>query len=238
MTTNLPTKSAKQSFLEKAKALSKPNKVDSTKIAAALKITPKLLFSMDATASRQGSWDVAQQITSSMFDVIPGGLKIALAHHSGGELGHVTAFRDDPAFFKSEIAKVRCRAGETALCEILEEATKISRLSTLIYIGDCFEESLERAKALSEELKEKKVPCFMFIEGRDPMAQSAFNLIAEITGGAVFPFELEAVIHIKEKLDAIAAYAAGGIKMLTAKRAELPGAQALLSALSQNKKSD
>lgn len=226
---NLPEKAAHKAFLEKASALAKQK--DSSKIALALKKTPKLLFSMDATASRQPSWDVAQKITLSMFDVIPGGLKIALAYHSAGRLQTVTEFRDDAGYFKDQIAAVRCQAGNTALCEILDTACDTPGLSSLIYIGDCFEERFETAVALAQRLKEKGVPCFIFQEGDDFRAADAFKAIAEITGGAVFPFEMDSLVRVREKLDAIAAYAAGGMKLLQAKRASLPGATELIALL-------
>jgi hypothetical protein len=229
MPKNLPEKSSKRAFLDKVGALSKTK--DNSKIALALKKTPKLLFSMDATASRQPSWDVAQEITLSMFDVMPGGLKIALAYHSGGHLKAVTDFRADAAYFKDQIAGVQCEAGLTALCEILESASEIPALSSLIYIGDCFEERLDTASRLAQKLKTNGVRCFMFLEGDDGEAREAFNTIAEITGGAVFPFEQQSLVRVKEKLDAIAAFSAGGMKLLKENQGRLPGARELIAKL-------
>jgi hypothetical protein len=234
MSKNLPEKSSKTAFLEKVGALSKPK--DTSKIAVALQKTPKLLFSMDATASRQPTWDVAQEITFSMFDVIPGGLKIALAHHCGGRLQPVTEFRDDPKYFKDQIAAVRCVAGNTALCEVLDTACDIPSMTALIYIGDCFEENLDSAIHHAQKLKAKGVRCFMFQEGNDPTAHEAFNAIAEITGGAVFPFAMDSLVVAREKLEAIAAYAAGGMKLLQEKRASLPGASELIAKLDNQPK--
>jgi hypothetical protein len=226
---NLPEKSSKSAFLEKVGALSKPK--DNSKLASALKKTPKLLFSMDATASRQASWDAAQQITLSMFDVIPGGLKIALAHHGGGRLREVTEFKDDPAFFKEKIAGVRCVAGETALCEVLANAVEIPGLNSLIYIGDAFEENIGTAIETAHKLKSKGVTCFMFQEGDNPYVHEAFTKIAEITGGAVFPFSMDSLTRVRERLDAIAAFAAGGVQLLQTKRASLPAASELIARL-------
>lgn len=226
---NLPEKSSKSAFLEKVGALSKPK--DSSKLASALKKTPKLLFAMDATASRQASWDVAQEITLSMFDVIPGGLKIALAHHSGGQLREVTDFKDDSSFFKKKINAVRCVAGETALNQVLENASEIPGLNSLIYIGDAFEENPASAFEIARKLKAKGVPCFLFQEGDNPYVKETFTSIAEITGGAVFPFAMDSLLHVRERLDAIAAFAAGGMKLLQEKRASLPAARELIERL-------
>ncbi len=230
MTSNLPANAKHKDFLAKIK---KSNKkvVNRSKLAKAVEKTPKLLFSMDATASRQHTWEVAQDITVSMFDVLPGGLKIALAYHGGGSLREVSNFRDNASYFKDKVKGVRCMAGHTALCEILEEAVEINGLSALIYIGDCFEEGKHKAESLARKLKVKKVPCFMFIEGDDPEAQKAFAMIAEITGGALFPFEMAATIRVKEKLEAIAAYAAGGMKLLRERQGSLPGAKDLIAKL-------
>lgn len=226
--TNLPTTPAQKAFLEKIGAISK--RVDQSKIAAALKKEPpKLLFSMDATQSREATWDIAQDLTRTMFDQMPGGLKIALAYHGGGRLKEVSEFRTDLEYFKRKVAEVRCDAGQTALCPILEKATQENGLSALIYIGDAYEEGEYRT--LARDLKLKKVPCFFFLEGNDPAAKRAFSEIAEITGGAVFPFEMTSLGKAKDRLDAIAAFAAGGTQLLKEKAASLPAASELLKLL-------
>lgn len=225
---NLPSMPEKKAFLDKIGAIAK--RPDQSKIAAALrKDPPKLLFSMDATASREATWDIAQDLTQSMFDQIPGGLKIALAYHGGGRLKEVSEFRSDVQYFKKKVSEVSCDPGTTALCEILDHAANERGLSALIYIGDAYEEG--DYKALARELKLRKIPCFFFLEGQDPTAKRAFSEIAEITSGAVFPFDMASLEKAKARLDAIAAFAAGGMQLLKEKAASLPAASELLKLL-------
>ena len=71
---------SKSDFLAQVrKSKASVTKADSTKLAKALeRKNPRLLFSMDATASRQAAWNIAKEITGAMFDAIPGELDVAL----------------------------------------------------------------------------------------------------------------------------------------------------------------
>jgi hypothetical protein len=51
---------------------------------------------------------------------------------------------------------------------------------------------------------------FMFQEGRNPAAGSAFREIARVTGGAFADFDANAPRRLADLLKAAAAYAAGG----------------------------
>ena len=93
---------------------------------------PRLLFAMDATASREPAWQLAQTITGAMFEAVPGALDVALAYHGGGRLKEVTPFVADARAFLDKVHTVQCEAGGTALTAILEAATTIARLKALI----------------------------------------------------------------------------------------------------------
>ncbi|NRA46534.1 MAG: hypothetical protein HRU09_16405 [Oligoflexales bacterium] len=126
------------------------------------KSRPKLLFSMDATASREHSWLIAQDITSSMFDEVPGELDVALAYHGGGILKNVSPFKSNAKQFKDAVSVVRCDAGPTALNAILQEASEVNGLKAMIYIGDCYEEPFVEAEYYARQLKLKGTRAFMF----------------------------------------------------------------------------
>lgn len=239
---NLPAK-RDNAFLakvrvSKAVAASSPTKKELLAQAIKSEGRPRLLFSMDATASREPSWGVARAITSSMFEAVPGALDVALAYHGGGRLRELTPFSPNAKVFLSKVQAVRCQAGITALNQILDEATRLPRLKALIYIGDCYEENPEVAFELAQQLKLKGVKCFMFHDvsssqhgyGTDP-AKVVFQEIAGMTGGALLPFDESSPQMIKELLEAIAVYAAKGMKALEAKTKYLPAAKLLLEQM-------
>jgi len=58
------------------------------------------------------------------------------------------------------------------------------------------------------------VPAFVFHEGGEPHAASAFRQIARLTNGAYCPFDAASARQLKELLSAVAVYAAGGRRAL------------------------
>jgi hypothetical protein len=85
--------------------------------------------------------------------------------------------------------------------------------------------------AKAGELGLLKVPCFLFQEGHDPVAESAFREIARLSGGAWCRFDPGAAAQLRELLRAVAAYAAGGREALVRLSKSVPGAHALLTQL-------
>lgn len=238
---NLPAKRHRSGFLDKvrsSKAISATPKQEMLAKALTQEERPRLLFSMDATASREAAWNIAKEITGAMFTAVPGALDVALAYHRGGRLQQVTPFSSNTKAFLDKLHTVRCIAGITALNEILDKATKISKLKALIYIGDCFEENASEAVELAQQLKLKGVRCFMFhdtssgSQGYDvTTAHEIFGQIAQITGGALLPFDEDSPEMVKQLLEAIALYAAQGIKALEQKAKYLPAARLLLEQI-------
>ena len=238
---NLPAKSDKASFLDKvrsSKTVSATSKVETLKKALLNESRPRLLFAMDATASREQSWNVALEITGAMFESVPGALDVALAYHSGGQLREITPFSSSAKVFLDKVQTVRCTAGMTALNGVLDRACGIRGLKALIYVGDCFEEDSSRAIEIAKQLKLKQVRCFMFHDtsssgqGYDVQtAAKVFASIAQITGGALLPFDETSPQLVKALLEAIAIYAAKGINALEKKRTSLPAARLLLDQI-------
>ena len=66
-------------------------------------------------------------------------------------------------------------------------------------------------------------------EGRDPAAERTFREIARLTGGAYLPFNSASARELRSLLNAVATYAAGGLKAL--ERSKGAGAQLLLPQL-------
>lgn len=238
---NLPEKRDRAAFLDLvrgSKALSATPKKETLAKAIQSESRPRLLFTMDATASREPSWNVAKEITGAMFEAVPGALDVALAYHGGGRLQEITPFSASAKAFLDKLHMVQCRAGCTALNKILNAAIDIPRLKALIYVGDCFEESTIEAVELAQQLKLKGVRCFMFHDtssgnqGYDvKTARTIFEQIAQITGGALLPFDENSPGMVKALLEAIAIFASLGIKALEQKTKYLPAARLLLDQM-------
>ena len=182
--------------------------------------TGRLMFAMDATASREPTWDRACQIQGEMFDATAslGGLSVQLVYYRGfGECRASKWVRDSRALVRAMTA-VRCLGGHTQIRKVLRhtlDETQVQRVHALVFVGDCMEEDVDELCAVAGELGLRGVPAFMFHEGPDPSAALAFRQIARLTNGAYLRFDASSARQLKELLGAVAVYAAGGRKALT-----------------------
>jgi len=76
------------------------------------------------------------------------------------------------------------------------------------------EENVDRLCNLAGELGLKGMKMFMFLEGSDPIAESAFREIAKLTGGAFMRLGASSAKDLSQLLSAVAVYASGGQKAL------------------------
>lgn len=199
-------------FLEKVKATPV-----SPRSGGALKdrARGRLIFGMDATASREAMWDQACHLQGEMFTATDGlgGLDIQLIFYRGFGECKASKWATDSTQLARLMSSVRCRAGRTQISRILTHARAESeqqRIGAQVFVGDCFEEDLDHAAAIAGELGLLGTPVFMFQEGRDPIAARAFKEIARLSGGAYCPFDATSARQLKELLSAVAVYAAGG----------------------------
>lgn len=175
----------------------------------------RLVFALDATASRQPTWDAARGIQSEMFRAAEqlGGLSVQLVFYRGFRECLATPFLATAAELQRRMAKVECLGGQTQLARILAHTLKQTakqKVAALVFVGDAFEEEIDHACGLAGELGIAGVPAFLFHEGGDPVARQAFEQIARLTGGACCPFDLSSARQLRDLLGAVAAYAAGG----------------------------
>ncbi len=181
----------------------------------------RLIFAMDATASRQPVWDHACQIQGEMFQQTSalGGLEIQLAYYRGfGEFKASEWLTDEKAFL-AQMTAVFCLAGETQLRKVLSHAVreaKVKPVNALIFVGDCMEEDVDALGAVAGELGLLGVPAFLFHEGSDPIAEFAFKQIARLTNGAYCRFDTTSAKTLAQLLRAVAVFAAGGRSALDA----------------------
>ena len=126
---------------------------------------------------------------------------------------------DNAGSLRAAMERIDCRGGLTQIARVLSHARKeaeIHDLAALVYVGDSMEEEIDELLGLAGELGLRGVKAFLFHDGRDPAAESAFRQIAQLTGGAYLPFDRNSAAELKALLGAVAAYAAGGRKALQA----------------------
>ncbi|MGQ9367453.1 VWA domain-containing protein [Azospirillum sp. ST 5-10] len=175
----------------------------------------RLLFAMDATASREPTWDQACQLQGEMFEVTAdlGGLDVQLVYYRGFRECRASPWMGNAHELLRRMTAVRCLAGQTQIGRVLKHALKESRadkVNALVFVGDCMEEDIDHLAQLAGELGLLGTPAFLFHEGGDPAARRAFQAIARLTGGAYCPFDRSSARQLRDLLGAVAVYAAGG----------------------------
>jgi hypothetical protein len=209
------------------------------KVAAAPAVRPagergRLIFAMDATASREPTWDQACHIQGEMFreTAVLGGLEIQLVYYRGFGEFQAGPWAASADVLLRTMTGVRCLAGHTQIGKVLKHAiaeTKAKKVDAMVFVGDCLEEDLDRLGQLAGELGLLGVPCFLFHEGRDEIAARAFQQIARLTGGAFCRFDASSPKQLRDLLSAVAVYAAGGRKALADFSARTGGVAARLT---------
>jgi hypothetical protein len=179
----------------------------------------RLVFAMDATASREPSWDRACRIQGEMFEATAalGGLEIQLVFYRGFAECKASRWMTNAADMHRVMRAVRCVGGETQIERVLNHAlreTKRRKVGALVFVGDAMEENVDRLCRLAGELGLLGVPMFLFHEGRDRTAAAAFKQMAGLSRGAYLSFDAGSADRLKELLAAVAVYAAGGYRAL------------------------
>ncbi|MBT3791281.1 MAG: VWA domain-containing protein [Alphaproteobacteria bacterium] len=179
----------------------------------------RLIFAMDATASREPAWNKACRIQSDMFSETEalGGLEIQMAWYRGFANFRTTPWLSNSRDLVGFMGSVRCLGGQTQIEKILDhaldEAAK-GKINALVFVGDCVEEDVDRLCGLAGKMGLLGIPAFIFQEGDEPFAARAFGQIAELSGGAHCRFDLSSAQQLRDLLAAVAVYAAGGRKAL------------------------
>lgn len=227
----ITTTAARSTTLDKIRAARPAKPQAGTAAAPTQARRPRLVFGVDATASREAMWESAQRITDRMFDAIPGALDVALAVHGGSEVHTWTEFSADMERFRAQAAAVRCQAGHTRLCELMQRTLDAGGVKVMSYIGDAFEEDASEAFALADRFKLRGIKVVVLADQADAPTLRVFRELAERTGGAVLDFRSGELDLMGEVLGAVAALAIGGRKLLAERRTA--GARLLLCHLSE-----
>ena len=204
-------------------SVSKSNDVQEflTQVAAMPKrdVDAHMIFALDATASREETWDIARQLQTEMFLSARslGGLNLQLCYFRGFAEFFTSQWENNADQIVQVMAGMHCEAGATQIEKVLSHAineSQIRKIKCLVYIGDAMEENVDILANLAGKLGLLNIPLFMFQERGDPATRKAFMECARLSGGAYSQFDHASVSHLRDLLKAVAVYAAGGYKAL------------------------
>ncbi|WP_159586446.1 VWA domain-containing protein [Chelativorans xinjiangense] len=202
---------AVEAFVRQARALAMPGKG-----------AGRLILALDATMSRQPTWDLACEIQAKMFDAVgkAGALNVQLVYYRGFGECAASRFVTDTAALKRLMTRIDCRGGRTQIGKVLSHALKEherGKVNALVFIGDAMEENVDELAERAGQLGLKGVPVFLFQEGSDPAATGAFREIARLSKGAWFRFDRSAADTLARLLSSVAVFATGGLAALEAR---------------------
>ena len=180
----------------------------------------RLVFAMDATASREPTWDRACHLQGQMFEATAdvGNLAVQLCYYRGFNEFHAGSWCESAASLQAEMSHVQCLGGQTQIRRVLDHAAqenRRNRIRAVVFVGDALEEDADALCHLAGQLGVMQLPLFMFQEGYDPLVRTVFQQMAHLSGGAFAPFDLSSASELKDLLSAVAVYATGGKQALT-----------------------
>lgn len=180
----------------------------------------RLIFALDATNSRQPTWDRAMTIQASMFDAVRkvGGLSVQLVYFRGIDECRASKWVINAGALRDLMLGIQCLGGQTQIIKILNHAyreTTSNNIAALVFIGDAIEENITTLTRRAGELGLKGVRCFFFQEGYNSVAEKGFREMARLTRGAYFKLGPDSARELAELLSAVAIYAQGGLTALS-----------------------
>jgi len=175
----------------------------------------RLIFAMDATASREPSWDHACHLQGEMFAATDalGGLSVQLCYYRGFAEFQADPWCDNTSTLLNQMLSVRCLGGHTRIKRVLEHTLTSHEqrsVQAVVFVSDAMEENPDTLCQLAGKLGLLNIPLFMFQEGQDVQTRHIFTQMAECSGGAYAPFDLNSAHELKQLLSAVAVFAAGG----------------------------
>ena len=157
----------------------------------------RLVFAIDATASRQPTWDLACELQADMFRAADNlaSLSIQLAYYRG--LGEVRLgdWSGDTALLARTMSRVHCAAGRTQIARLLRAALRQQasvQARAMVFIGDAVEEPTAALEELAGQCRLHALPLFLFQEGCDPLTRGAFPADSDLSPAEAGGVALEA----------------------------------------------
>ena len=194
----------------------------------------RLIFALDATASRQPTWDTAMHTQAALFSSADSlaGLSVQLLFFHGLARCLASKWQHNSSGLLEAMQKVQCRAGQTQIQRVLRHAInehKQQAVQALVYIGDSVEESPDTLLQLAGQCGMLGLKIFVFQEGQDPYARDILQGIAHASGGAWEQFDHHSPAKLQALLGAVSSYATGGSAAVA--RLSHPAAKALLAQI-------
>ena len=120
--TATPVEKPRSSDGDVAEFLGKLNQLDATKARGSGQ--GRLIFAMDATMSRQPTWDMALGLQADMFDAVAstGGLDVQLVYFRGFGECRNSKWVSDAGGLARLMTTVSCRGGKTQIRKVLLHA--------------------------------------------------------------------------------------------------------------------
>jgi hypothetical protein len=211
-------------FVKKVGAMARPNAAQDG----------RLLFALDATMSRQPTWDLACSLQAEMFRAIPksSGLQVQLLYFRGFGECRASKWVADANGLAKLMTGIACQGGNTQISKVFAHARAEHarrRINAVVYVGDAIEENVDDLAEKAGQLGLLGCPMFVFQEGQDSRVEAAFKEFARLTKGAYARFDASAPQELAALLKAVAAYASGGRDLM---KLQASGqAQALLAQL-------
>ena len=180
---------------------------------------PRLIFAIDATASRQPTWDSASHLQRQMFDATAAAtsLAIQLCYSRGFRDFYASRWLTDSNALARQMSAVQCLGGHTQISRLLRHAMAEHRkvpIRAMVFIGDAVEESPDTLCDLAGQCRLLKLPLFVFHEGNCATVGQTFQTMANLSGGAYARFDANSAQQLADLLGAVAQYATGGRKAL------------------------
>jgi hypothetical protein len=176
---------------------------------------PRLMFAVDATASRQPTWDHATHLQQEMF--LASGkvasLAVQLCYFRGFGEFQASDWLTDSAALAGLMGRVRCEGGHTQITRLLKHAQSQHRKSAvraLVFIGDAVEENPDTLCDLAGQCGILQLPLFLFQEGADRSVEQTFRTMAKVSRGAYARFDSSSAEKLADLLGAVASFATGG----------------------------
>ena len=191
----------------------------------------RLIFAIDATASRAPTWKLARRLQAEMFleTAKIGGLEAQLVYYRGLNGFHDSALDQQWARTGQQHDPGHMHSGPTQIGRLLahvrQECAR-QKVSAVTFIGDAAEENPQELYNAATGLG---VPLFLFQEGDDPHVSEVFEELKRLTNGAHRRFSPGAARELAGLLRAAAVFAVGGLAALSDLRSD--GARKLLEQI-------
>lgn len=196
----------------------------------------RLIFAMDATASRQPTWDRACALHSRMFQAAQEerSPEVQLCYYRGFNEFHASPWLADDQALLHRMNAVQCLGGHTQIERLLHHCLAEHRrqpVTAVVFIGDALEESADTVCQQAGQLGLMGLPLLIFQEGSDSRVETVFRQLARLSRGAYARFDAASADTLAELLHAARVFAAEGTTGL--ERLDRPTARQLLKQLRQ-----